>query len=53
VVEDSLPGVEAGVAAGMRVFSLLPQPELPTNLVSRVVCIRNLLELDAHLHPST
>lgn len=50
VVEDSLPGIEAGLAAGMRVFSLLPEAELPTALVGRVVSIRSLLELDDLLH---
>jgi beta-phosphoglucomutase-like phosphatase (HAD superfamily) len=51
VVEDSLPGIEAGLAAGMRVFSLLPQSELPVEMVERVVCIRNLVDLDALFHP--
>jgi HAD superfamily hydrolase (TIGR01509 family) len=45
VVEDSLPGIVAGLAAGMRVFSLLPRSELPVALVERVVCIRNLVDL--------
>lgn len=47
VVEDSLPGIEAGIAAGMRVFCLLPESALPTEWVTRVRCIRNLLELAA------
>ena len=52
VVEDSLPGIEAGLAAGMRVFSLLPLFELPAALAERVVCIKNLRDLDAVLHPA-
>jgi HAD superfamily hydrolase (TIGR01509 family) len=51
VVEDSLPGIEAGLAAGMRVFSLLPQTELPAVFLGRVVSIRNLVELDDIFHP--
>ncbi|NVO06006.1 MAG: HAD-IA family hydrolase, partial [Rhodoferax sp.] len=51
VVEDSLPGIQAGLAAGMRVFSLLPKTDLPPELAQRVVCIRNLLELDRLFHP--
>jgi HAD superfamily hydrolase (TIGR01509 family) len=50
VVEDSLPGIEAGLAAGMRVFSLMPAAELPAALGGRVVSIRSLLELDDFLH---
>jgi beta-phosphoglucomutase-like phosphatase (HAD superfamily) len=52
VVEDSLPGIEAGLAAGMPVFSLLPQFELLADLAERVVCIKNLRDLDAFLHPA-
>ena len=51
VVEDSLPGIEAGLAAGMRVFSLMPSPELPAALSGRVVSIRSLVELDDIFHP--
>jgi HAD superfamily hydrolase (TIGR01509 family) len=51
VVEDSLPGIVAGLAAGMRVFSLLPQSELPAAFAHRVVSIRSLVELDDLLHP--
>jgi HAD superfamily hydrolase (TIGR01509 family) len=50
VVEDSLPGIRAGLAAGMRVFSLLPASDLPFELAQRVVCIRNLVELHALFH---
>jgi HAD superfamily hydrolase (TIGR01509 family) len=51
VVEDSLPGIEAGIAAGMRVFSLMPASELPAALGDRVVSIHSLLELDDIFHP--
>jgi HAD superfamily hydrolase (TIGR01509 family) len=51
VVEDSLPGIVAGLAAGMRVFSLMPTPELPAALGDRVVSIHSLVELDDLLHP--
>jgi HAD superfamily hydrolase (TIGR01509 family) len=47
VVEDSLPGIEAGLAAGMRVFCLLPESALPTEWAMRVRCIRDLRDLDA------
>jgi HAD superfamily hydrolase (TIGR01509 family) len=50
VVEDSVPGIEAGLAAGMRVFCLLPESGLPLELAPRVQCIRNLLDLDAILN---
>src|SRR5574343_125007 len=39
VVEDSVTGLRAGLAAGMRVFSLLPAHELPEDMVAQVVCI--------------
>jgi HAD superfamily hydrolase (TIGR01509 family) len=48
VVEDSLPGIQAGLAAGMRVFCLLHPSVLPPDLAERVVCIRNLRDLDAN-----
>ena len=48
VVEDSLPGVEAGLAAGMRVFSLLPPAQAPADLHERVTFIDALAELDSH-----
>lgn len=51
VVEDSLPGVEAGVAAGMHVFALLPPGSLPSNWAGRVTPIADLYALDALLHP--
>ena len=51
VVEDSLPGIQAGLGAGMRVFSLLPASGLPPEWRDQVVCIRTLYDLDALLHP--
>jgi HAD superfamily hydrolase (TIGR01509 family) len=51
VVEDSLTGVEAGVAAGMQVFSLCPPQTVPAGLVERIIHISGLAELDRLLHP--
>jgi len=48
VVEDSLPGIEAGLAAGMRVFSLLSPPQTPAPLHACITFIGSLAELDAH-----
>lgn len=45
VVEDSLPGLQAGLAAGMRVFSLHPRPGLPEHIVREVVFIEQLADL--------
>lgn len=45
VVEDSVTGMRGGLAAGMRVFSLLPAHELPAEIATQVVCIGGLLEL--------
>lgn len=49
VVEDSLPGVQAGVAAGMQVFSLLPASAMPPELAKRVHGIDGLPALQALL----
>ena len=51
VVEDSLPGMQAGVAAGMQVFALLPREFTPPELQQRVTFITHLLELEQYLHP--
>ena len=48
VVEDSLPGVEAGLAAGMQVFTLLPRQQAPLVLREQVVFIRELAELERY-----
>ncbi len=45
VVEDSLPGVQAGLAAGMQVFSLLPRAAMPAGVAERVTLIAGLAEL--------
>jgi len=49
VVEDSLPGMLGGLAAGMRVFSLHPRDGLPEDLAQQVVFIENLKELQRWL----
>lgn len=46
VVEDSVPGIQAGLAAGMQVYSLFPVEELQPDLAARVHSIRDLTELD-------
>ncbi len=48
VVEDSLPGIQAGIAAGMQVFAFQPHgpdPRIPSN----VRIIEHLSELTHHL----
>ncbi|MFL9927397.1 HAD-IA family hydrolase [Herbaspirillum lusitanum] len=48
VVEDSLPGIHAGLAAGMKVYALQvhqPDPDIP----SGVHVVRELAELHPHL----
>ena len=50
VVEDSLPGLRAGLAAGMAVYSLLPQDQTPPELTARVHSIDSLEHLDRLLH---
>jgi HAD superfamily hydrolase (TIGR01509 family) len=49
VVEDSLPGILAGLAAGMRVFALHDAGALPREIAERVTCIGSLTELGRHL----
>lgn len=48
VVEDSLPGVQAGVAAGMLVFVLQPEQVEP-NLPKQAKVISRLAELHDHI----
>jgi len=48
VVEDSLPGVQAGLAAGMQVFTLHPREGMPPEMAEGVVFIAHLGELVAH-----
>lgn len=45
VVEDSLPGIEAGLAAGMQVFAVCPPEMVPAALAARIRFIRHLSEL--------
>lgn len=45
VVEDSLPGLQAALAAGMRAFSLHPRAGLPEALAQQVHFIDRLSEL--------
>ncbi|WP_050479899.1 HAD family hydrolase [Herbaspirillum rhizosphaerae] len=48
VVEDSLPGIQAGLAAGMTVFALQPEDHIP-DLPDGVHVIRELAELPGRL----
>lgn len=49
VVEDSLPGLLAGLAAGMQVFSLHAPEGLPAEVARQVVFIEGLPDLQARL----
>jgi HAD superfamily hydrolase (TIGR01509 family) len=49
VVEDSLPGIQAGLAAGMQVFSLHPRHGLPVDVAERVHFIEDLHQLQVWL----
>ncbi len=49
VVEDSLPGIQAGLAAGMRVFSLCHPETIPTEIKDRITAIERLSDLKALL----
>ena len=49
VVEDSLPGLLAGIAAGMHVYSLHPLEGLPEEVAAKVHLIDSLQELTGHL----
>lgn len=49
VVEDSLPGLLAGLAAGMQVFSLHPPEGLPAEVTERVTFVQGLEDLQARL----
>lgn len=48
VVEDSVPGLMAGIAAGMHVFSLHGPTGVPEEICERVVFIGSLSELRNH-----
>jgi HAD superfamily hydrolase (TIGR01509 family) len=47
VVEDSLPGIAAGLAAGMRVYSMCEPKIVPADVAARVVQIEGLADLHA------
>jgi HAD superfamily hydrolase (TIGR01509 family) len=49
VVEDSLPGVQAGVAAGMQVFALQPE-QVEAKLPKQAKVISRLAELHDHIN---
>jgi HAD superfamily hydrolase (TIGR01509 family) len=49
VVEDSLPGLQAGLAAGMQVFSLHPRAGLPMEVAQQVHFIDGLAQLQSWL----
>ncbi len=49
VVEDSLPGMLGGLAAGMRVFSLHPRQGLPEDVSRQVIFIDGLPDLQSWL----
>lgn len=49
VVEDSLAGLLAGVAAGMQVFAICRAEDLPRDIRSNVRPIRSLADLSAYL----
>ena len=42
VVEDSLPGIAAGLAAGMRVYSMCDPETIPADIAARIVQIDGL-----------
>ena len=44
VVEDSLPGIQAGLAAGMTVFAFQPQ-DVDPRIPAEVTVLKSLLEL--------
>lgn len=50
VIEDSELGIQAGLAAGMRVFALLPPDQQARQ--PGVITLRHLSELPAHLEPA-
>ncbi len=49
VVEDSIPGLVAGVAAGMHVFSLHGRDGVPDEIAAKVVFIGSLSHLNEYL----
>lgn len=51
VVEDSIPGIAAGVAAGMQVFSLHEPAGVPEHLAAKIRFIGSLSQLGECLFP--
>jgi HAD superfamily hydrolase (TIGR01509 family) len=51
VVEDSLPGLQAGLAAGMTVFSLCEPASLPPEWAAQVHPLQTLSELPSYIWP--
>jgi len=49
-VEDSLPGVQAGLEAGMQVFTLHPRIGVPSEIADQITFIENLGVFDQHIH---
>ena len=49
VVEDSLPGIAAGLAAGMRVYSLCDTQTVPADMAAQIVQIGGLADLHGAL----
>lgn len=45
VVEDSLSGLEAGLAAGMTVYAYRPAAKVPVSMAGRVKCLAQLTDL--------
>jgi len=50
VVEDSLPGIQAGLAAGMQVYALIPPDALSPDISRQVRFIKDLTELNFQGH---
>lgn len=46
VVEDSLPGIQAGLAAGMQVFGLIPPDALSPDVLRQISLIKDLSDLN-------
>jgi HAD superfamily hydrolase (TIGR01509 family) len=53
VVEDSLTGLRAGLAAGMQVVALLAPAELPADLAAQVRCVAGLADVGRLLGAGT
>jgi HAD superfamily hydrolase (TIGR01509 family) len=53
VVEDSLPGIQAGLAAGMQVHALIDPAEVPADLRVQITCLGRLADFGAMLAART